>query len=263
MTFWWVNRFGSGGGQRREEGGIDQQCRGPLHLPCMCNDPNYPSQSASPSPSLQNPRQTLDSMTTCRTQGSLCQSVLPCKMPFSFPSPLSAATPSTTLHPSPNPMHGHAGYLIISPLFQFYMVVGAKSPPFFLQVDTKSSLLFWDAITYLNKPALLVLTPLTQGPSNGSHTSQQIQEQQAVFRGIPWTDIGLSLFVFTLLSCRSYWHNVYIRAQREIKGSLLHVQDKCLGRHCVFLDILSIIVTLGTKYLLIKKRRFFKLQYAV
>ena len=116
-----------------------------------------PPESPSPTPSPANCRQTLDSMTNWRTQGSLCQTSSPAKPP-----------------PSALTLHSH-----LSPCFLFIPLQtnartrrlldnnprlqapawlwGAKSPPFFLQVNTERPLLSWAVITYLNKTALLVL----------------------------------------------------------------------------------------------------------
>lgn len=62
------------------------------------------------------------------------------------------------------------------------MGVEDKSPPFFLQVDTESPLLFCAATTYLNKPALLV--PLTKDP-HMNYTSQQSCKSGLLYQRSP------------------------------------------------------------------------------
>lgn len=138
----WANWQEQGHGGGREEGGIDRQCCGPLPLPCMCNDPNYPSESPSPTPHPQTTEkhstqwQTEDIRVIVPKHAPLQNDPLRSLPSFSFPSPVSVSLPSSRS----KPMNGCAGYLIIATLFQPHMVVEDKSPPFFLQVETESPL---------------------------------------------------------------------------------------------------------------------------
>lgn len=89
--------------------GIDQWCCGPLHLPCMCNDPNYPSKLPPPPPKLPNKH---SSERQAGGHKGHCDEPTP-------PPPLSAKW--SPLHSShllfPNQCMDALGYLIINPLF--------------------------------------------------------------------------------------------------------------------------------------------------
>lgn len=88
----------------------------------MCNDPNYPSNLPSAAPHPQTTWQSFSSVTNRKTQGSLCQNILPCKT-------ICPLSPSILISFLVFFLQG--GYFIIIPLFHPHRVVEAKFPPSF------------------------------------------------------------------------------------------------------------------------------------
>lgn len=134
-------------GAWRWKGGIDQRCRGPLPSAYMCNSPNYPpgSTSLTHHPQTQTSSPLNDKL---RTLGSLCQSLLSCKI--IQPAPPKIVNILYALLSRFRPVPGGAGSFIIPPPFVYpHMVVENKSS--FLQVDTESPLLCCAALKYLGR----------------------------------------------------------------------------------------------------------------